>query len=122
MSNHYQAPLSFNTYGAFNSAQEIAEGIIVGRRGTASDRADYYKVRATGNTMILRLEPSVKDKNHGFLMIVLDASQRTIGEDLGETGPTITLAVKPQAAYYIKLDLSRAPIETPEYHLHVYFS
>ncbi|NVM26771.1 MAG: M23 family metallopeptidase [Desulfobacterales bacterium] len=107
--------------GAFNTAQKIAKGIIVGRRGTASDLADYYKVRATGNTMILRLEPSLKDRDHGFIMIIFDADQRTIGE-LGETATTITLAVKPQAAYYIKLDLSHAPVETPQYQLHVHFS
>lgn len=107
--------------GAFYMAQDITEGVIIGRRGTASDRADYYKVRATGSAMILRLEPSLKERNHRFVMTVFDADQRSIGEDLGESGPTITLAVTPQATYYIKMDLSNAPTETPQYQLHVHF-
>ena len=108
--------------GAFYTAQDITEGVIIGKRGTASDRADYYKVRAAGSTMILRLEPSLKERTHRFVMTVFDADQRSIGEDLGESGPSITLAVTPQATYYIKMDLSNAPTETPQYQLHVQFS
>ena len=107
--------------GAFYMAQDITEGVIIGRRGTVSDRADYYKVRATGSTMILRLEPFLKERTHRFVMTVFDTDQRSVGEDLGESGPTITLAVKPQATYYIKMDLSNAPIEIPQYQLHVHF-
>jgi len=107
--------------GAFYRAQDITEGIIIGRRGAANDRTDYYKIRATGHTMTLRLEPSLKESKNRFIMSVFDADRRLIGEDLGKTGPTSTLSVTPQATYYIKLDLNRAPIETPQYQLHVHF-
>lgn len=107
--------------GTFYTAQEITEGIIIGSRGSSSDRADYYKVRATGNTMALRLEPSLKARNHSFMMTVFDEKQRAIGGDLRETARTITLAVTPQASYYIKLDFNRAPIETLKYQLQVDF-
>ena len=103
------------------SLQDITEGVIVDRRDTEEDRIDHYKVRATGHTMILRLEPSLKDSKYRFMMTVFGADQRLIGEDLGKTGPTKTLAVTPQATYYIKLDLSHAPIETPQYQLYVHF-
>ena len=111
-----------NPNGAFYIAQDITEGVIIGKRGTASDRADYYKVRATGHNMILRLEPSLKEKTHRFIVTVFDTDKRSIGEDLEETGHTITLTVTPQATYYIKLDLSHAPIETHQYQLHVHFN
>jgi murein DD-endopeptidase MepM/ murein hydrolase activator NlpD len=107
--------------GTFYTAQEITEGIIIGSRGTSKDRADYYKVRATGNTMALRLEPVLKERNSSFMMTVFDEKQRAIGEDLRETARTITLAVTPQASYYIKLDFNHAPIETLKYQLQVDF-
>ena len=71
--------------------------------------------------MILRLEPSLKESKNRFIMSVFDAGQRLIGEDLGKTGPTRKLTVTPKATYYIKLDLNHAPIETPQYQLHVHF-
>jgi len=108
--------------GAFYTAQDITEGVIIGKRGMASDRADYYKVRAAGSTMIIRLEPSLKERTHRFVMSVFDADQRSIGEDLGESDPTTILPVTPQATYYIKMDLSNAPTETPQYQMHVLFS
>ncbi len=94
------------------SLQDITEGVIVDRRGTEEDRTDYYRVRAAGYAMTLGLEPSLKESKNRFIMSVFDADQRLIGEDLGKTGPTRTLAVTPQATYYIKLDLNHAPIET----------
>jgi hypothetical protein len=107
--------------GTFYTAQIITEGIIIGRRGTPGDRADYYKLRATGPTMTLGLEPSLEESKTRFIMSVFDANRRLIGEDVGKTGPSSTLSVTPQATYYIKLDLNRAPIETPQYQLHVHF-
>jgi hypothetical protein len=77
----------------FYTAQEITEGVIIGRRSMAGDHTDYYKVRATGHTMILRLEPSLVERNHRFIMTVYDVDRRSIREDLGVTGSTITLAV-----------------------------
>ena len=107
--------------GAFSTAQEITEGIIIGNRGSLRDYADYYKVRTTGHAMILRLIPSLKERNDGLMMTVFDADQRSLGRDLGQTGPVMTLAVIPQATYYIKLDLGHAPVEKPQYELHVHF-
>jgi LysM repeat protein len=104
--------------GKFDTAQEIMEGVIIGKRGAVRDRADYYKVKATGNIMTLTLKPSLKDKNQRFIITVFDVNQRLIGGgNSEETSQTITLAVTPQTTYYIKLGLNRAPIETPQYRL-----
>jgi len=106
--------------GSFNTAQEITEGIIIGKRGTAGDRSDFYKVRATGKTMILRLEPALKKKNQRFAMTVFDVNKKPVGQDSMKTGPAITLAVTPESTYYIKLDLRHAPVtEKPQYRLYV---
>ena len=110
-----------NPNGTFYRAQDITEGVIIGRRGTGGDRADYYKLRATGHTMTLGLEPSLKEGKKRFILSVFDADRRLIGEDVGKTGPTSTLSVTPQATYYIKVDLNRAPIETPQYQVRVHF-
>ena len=103
------------------SLQDITEGVIVDRRGTEEDRTDYYRVRAAGYAMTLGLEPSLKESKNRFVMSVFDADRRLIEEDLGKTSLTRTLAVTPQATYYIKLDLNHAPIETPQYQLYVHF-
>jgi hypothetical protein len=108
--------------GTFYTAQDVTEGVIIGRRDGPADRADYYRVQATGRTMILRLELSLKKRTSRFKMTILDADQRTIGDDLGGNGPTRTLPVTPQATHYIKVDLTHAPIGTPRYQLHVGFS
>ena len=97
------------------SLQDITEGVIVDRRGTEEDRTDYYRVRAAGYVMTLGLEPSLKESKNRFVMSVFDADRRLIEENLGKTSLTRTLAVTPQATYYIKLDLNHAPIETPQY-------
>jgi hypothetical protein len=110
-----------NPNGTFYRAQDITGGVIIGKRGTARDRADYYRVRAAGYAMTLGLEPSLKESKNRFVMSVFDADRRLIEEDLGKTSPTRTLAVTPQATYYIKLDLNHAPIETPQYQLYVHF-
>ncbi|MBW1703921.1 MAG: hypothetical protein JRJ86_02000 [Deltaproteobacteria bacterium] len=107
--------------GSFNTAQEITEGIITGKRGAAGDRSDFYKIRATGKTMILRLEPALRKKNQRFAMTVFDANKKPVGQDSRKTGPTIALDVKPEATYYIKLDLRHAPVKKPKYKLNVKF-
>ena len=107
--------------GTLFSAQEVGEGTVVGKRGGADDSADFYKIRATGRRLGLRLEPSIKDHEGRFVMIVFDESQTPIGEDSGKTGSPLSLEVKPQATYYIKLDLRNAPIEIVPYQLHIKF-
>lgn len=107
--------------GAFSNAQDITEGVIIGSRGSVGDRADCYKVRAAGNSMVLKLEPSLKEEAHFFTMAVFDSGKRQVGESLGKTRSTATIAVTPQFIYYIKVDLSHAPIQTPPYNVHVYF-
>jgi murein DD-endopeptidase MepM/ murein hydrolase activator NlpD len=108
--------------GTFNTAQDITEGIIIGRRSTARDRTDFYRVRATGNTLILNLESSLKKRNNRFIATVFDADQRMLGKDLEKAGSSIILPVKPQTIHYIKVDLGHAPIEMPQYQLHLHFS
>jgi len=107
--------------GTFYSAQEINEGVIIGKRGTASDHADFYKIRAKGSMMTLKLEPSSKNRNHVFIMTVCDANQRVILESSEKMNRTINLKVTPQSTYYIKMDLNRVPIETHPYKLILFF-
>ena len=107
--------------GSFKNAQSITEGVITGKRGSSGDRSDYYKIRATGSSMILRLEPSLSDEKKRFDVIVFDPARKKIGGISEKTGPAITLDVAPRTAYYIKLDLSRGPIGSPQYQLHVRF-
>ena len=122
LSPKFTQPIIYETSkanGKFARAQEITKGIIIGKRDTESDRADFYKVRPTGSIMIIRLEPSLKEEKRFFMVKIYDTNQRLLKEHSGKTGPLITLAVTSQAIYYIKIDLRRAPIETPQYELHV---
>jgi hypothetical protein len=106
--------------GSFNTAQEITEGIIIGKRGAAGDLSDFYKVRATGKTMILRLEPILKKQNQRFAMTVFNANKKPVGQDSRKTGPAITLAVTPESTYYIKVDVRHASVENrPQYRLYL---
>ncbi|MDY7035623.1 MAG: hypothetical protein SV375_05595, partial [Thermodesulfobacteriota bacterium] len=77
--------------GKFARAQEITKGIIIGKRDTESDRADFYKLRPTGSTMIIRLEPSLKGDKRFFMVKIYDTNQRLLKEHSGKTGPLITL-------------------------------
>jgi hypothetical protein len=106
--------------GSFNTAQEITEGIIIGKRSAAGDLSDFYKVRATGKTMILRLEPILKKQNQRFAMTVFNANKKPVGQDSRKTGPAITLAVTPGTTYYIKVDVRHATVENmPQYRLYL---
>jgi hypothetical protein len=106
--------------GSFNTAQEITEGIIAGKRGSTGDLFDFYKVRATGKTMILRLEPILERQNQRFAMTVFNANKKPVGHDSGNPDPAINLAVTPESVYYIKLDVRHAPVENkPQYRLYL---
>ena len=106
--------------GSFHTAQEITEGVILGKRGAEEDRSDFYKIRAKKKTMILRLVPDVKKQNQHFVMVVFNANKKPVGKDSRKTGPTLTLEVTPEATYYIKLDLRHAPVEKKsQYRLYV---
>ena len=106
--------------GSFNTAQEITEGTIIGKRGATGDLSDFYKVRATGKTMILRLEPILQKQNQRFTMTVFNANKKPVGQDSRKTGPAITLIVTPETTYYIKLDVRHAPVEKePQYRLYL---
>ena len=107
--------------GSFNTAQDITEGTIIGKRGTSGDRSDYYKVQATGKMMTLRLKPFLKTKKGRSALSVFDAEKKSMGKFLRETGGAMTLSVKAGAVYYVKLDLRSAPIKEPEYELDVKF-
>jgi hypothetical protein len=104
--------------GNFFSAQDIEEGIITGQRGSADDRADYYRLRATGDIMSLKLEPTLDEGERGFIMKIFDGNKRLMKKGLC----AIKVAVVPEATYFIKLDLRNAPIEKPQYHLHITFN
>jgi hypothetical protein len=106
--------------GTFYSAQGITEGIIIGRRGTADDRADYYKVRATGAVMLLNLEPPLEGDRR-FEIALFDGKRRPVSAGSGKTGPSASLPVTPGGTYYIQVGLSHAPLQTPPYQLTVTF-
>lgn len=108
--------------GSFFSAQEISQSIIEGKRGTKEDKTDFYKILATGKTMTLKLEPTQDEKNQGFTVIVFNKDRKKIG-DIGpdNTESSVSLAVEPQKAYYIMLDLTNAPVQPSHYKLHVSF-
>lgn len=108
--------------GTFYSAQKIMEGVIIGRRGTNGDRLDFYKITATGNSMILKLEPSLEEEDSRFIMKVYNAKQQQIGKISEKTYFPLNISVSSQAIYYIGIDLRHAPIETPPYKLHVKFN
>lgn len=107
--------------GNFFSAQEINEGIIIGKRGSEKDRADYYKVRATKDSLTLKLETSLEDENHSFFIIIFDEEERLIPRDSRGKGSTTSFLVAPHSTYYIKIDLRNAPIESSQYKLYVEF-
>ena len=106
--------------GSFNTAQEVTEGIIIGKRGATGDLSDFYKVRATEKTMTLRLETVLKKENQLFAMTVFNSNKKPIGQDSRKIGPAITLVVTPESTYYIKLDVRHAPVEKkPQYRLYL---
>jgi len=107
--------------GTFFGAQKVTEGIIVGKRGTRGDRADIYKIHATGNRMVLTLDPFLSEEGRRFYLTVFDQNRKPIGSISSRTGPTVNLNVAPDRSYYIMLDLSKAPIGEPEYRVSVHF-
>jgi hypothetical protein len=62
--------------GSFERAQDITEGVIVGTRSSKGDRADLYKIRAPGGTMVVELEPSLKEGTHYFTADVYNSEKR----------------------------------------------
>jgi hypothetical protein len=107
--------------GSFARAQNITEGVIIGKRGSEGDRTDYYKVRADGRTMVVKVEAALVGKSQYFTVAVFDDSKRRVGEVVEKTRASTTIPVKPQSVYYIKVDLTHAPIQSPNYEVHVAF-
>jgi hypothetical protein len=107
--------------GSFERAQAITEGVIVGSRSNKGDRADLYKIRAPGRTMVVELEPSLKEGTRYFLVDVYNREKRKLGETIGTTRSKTTIPVTLQETYYIKVNLNRAPVQTPTYKVHVRF-
>jgi len=108
--------------GTFYSAQKIMEGVIIGRRGSSGDVVDFYKITATGNSIILKLEPSMENEDSRFIINIYDEKQKQIGKISDKTDSSLNIPVSPQTIYYIGIDLRRAPIEIPPYKLHVKFN
>ncbi len=107
--------------GSFATAQQITEGVIIGMRGSTDDITDWYKLRSTGHTMVVEFEPDLVGKPQYFTVAVFDADKRQVGEEVGETRARTTISVKPQSVYYLKVDLVHAPIQSPNYKVHVHF-
>ena len=107
--------------GSITKAQQITEGVIIGMRGSKDDITDWYKVRSTGRTMIVKLEPDLVGRPQYFTVALFDADKRRVGEGVGEGRTSTAISVKPQSIYYIKVDLTHAPIELPTYKIHLNF-
>jgi hypothetical protein len=90
-------------------------------RGSKDDITDWYKLRSTGSTMFVELEPDLVGKPQYFTVAVFDANKRQFGEEVGEIRARTTISVKPQSLYYIKVHLTHAPIQSPNYKVHVNF-
>jgi hypothetical protein len=107
--------------GAFTTAQPITQGVVVGRRATKGDLSDIYRIQATGGRMAVKLSPFSGDDQERFDLTVFDSREKPVGSISPETGPSLNVAVKPEATYYIVLDLRRAPVTPPDYRVEVRF-
>jgi len=108
--------------GNFYLAQEIEDGVITGRRGAADDKADFYKIRAKGGRMTLKIESSSGKEEQDFVMALFDANRKLMESISEKANSALSFAVTPEATYYIKLDLKNSPIEEPAYRLQIHFN
>ncbi len=90
--------------GTTDTAQEITECTLVGQRGSEEDHADFYKIHATGETIMLQLDPS---ETRGLCISVLDEGGRIISKS---TEQIDRVTVKPQETCYIKFDLGKVAV------------
>ena len=71
----------------------------------------------------MKLETFPDEKNQAFKVTAFDKDQKKVGEISSEkTDPNINLTIEPQKTYYIMLDLTSAPIQSPHYKLHISFN
>lgn len=108
--------------GNFYLAQEIEDGVITGRRGAADDKADFYKIRANGARMTLKLGSSSGKEEQCFVVALFDANRKLMESISEKVNSALAFAVKPEATYYIKLDLRNSPIKEPAYRLQIHFN
>jgi hypothetical protein len=107
--------------GSFKSAQEISEGMVVGKRGSERDLSDFYVIRSTGTEMILRLDPPMEDEKSSFRLLVYDGARRLLSKTGTENRSAVTVPATLEGTYYFQLDLRNAPVGSPGYGLHVKF-
>jgi hypothetical protein len=107
--------------GNFYLAQEIEGGVTTGKRGSVEDRADFYKIVAEGDRMILEMPPSLTGEDNGLTLAVFDANRTLMESPSHDMKGIKAFSVKPQATYYIKMDLRNTPIEAPPYRLRIRF-
>ena len=108
-----------NTY--FQVAQDVSEGIIMGTKEAVNDISDFYKIRASGEKMLLSLEPQVEILDGRSIITIYNADQKVIGEYFNYRGPELSLQVTPDLYYYIKLHLLFVPHSTFDYKLRIRF-
>jgi hypothetical protein len=107
--------------GSFKSAQEISEGMVVGKRGSERDLSDFYVIRSTGTEMILRLDPPMEDGKSSFRLLVYDGARKLLSKTGTESSSDVTIPATLEGTYYFQLDLRNAPVGSPGYGLHVKF-
>ncbi len=108
--------------GTFYSAQLVNQGKITGSRGSEGDLADYFKVKVESDFMDLNIIGSDGQASHKFLLNVFDSNLRSVRANKGETVSDIRVSVERGKTYYIKVDLSQAPVKYPTYTLNIRFS
>jgi hypothetical protein len=107
--------------GTISSAQEIPGGVVAGKKADATDRADIYRVRATGPQMTLLLEPDVVTVKGRSVMTIYDSQLKGVGEYFPQNKSRRTFQVKEREIYYIKLHLSSIDNPSFEYRLKIEF-
>ena len=110
-----------NANGTFYSAQQVRQGTITGSRGSQGDLADYFKVKAEGNSMTLNIISSDEKTEHNFMLDVFDPSLQPVKASKKRAGSGIIIQVKQGKTYYIRVGLGGAPIKDSTYRLHIRF-
>ena len=119
---HEQIEETSKANGTFYSAQLVNQGEITGSRGSKGDLADYFKVKVESDFMYLDIKASDGQASHKFLLNVFDSNLHPVRVHKGETGSVIRVSVEQGKTYYIKVDLSQAPVKDPTYTLNIRFS
>lgn len=92
--------------GTIQTAQFIKEGKLEGSKENADDTADLYKIRSTGQQMILYLEPGLTAIKNRSVITIYDSKLKAIGEYFASAKTEMILPVALGSLYYIRMNLT----------------